>query len=53
MQDWLALMLTAEEQDRLLGWHLGLKLKTLLLQCFWTPVTNITGSFDAGHQLVR
>ena len=53
LQDWLALFLTAEEQERLTGWHMVLDLKTELLQCFWPLVTKITGTFDVGHQLVR
>ena len=53
LQDWLALFLTAEEQERLTGWHMVVDLKTQSLQCFWPLVTSITGSFDAGHQLDR
>ena len=53
LQDWLALFLTAEEQEGLTDWHKVVNLKPQSLQCFWPLVTNITGSFDAAHQLVQ
>ena len=50
---WLDPFPTVEEQDRLLGWHLDYASKPQPLQCFCSPVTNVTGTFDTGQQLDR
>ena len=53
MLEWMVLLLTQDEADRLVGWHLGVRLKPQSLQCFCTPVTKITGTVDSGQQLDR
>ena len=41
--DWLDLFLTVEEQDRLLGWHLGVSLKNPV-------ITTAFGLCDQDHR---
>ena len=53
MLEWMVPLLTQDEADRLVGWHWECASKPLSLQCFCTPVTNVTGTADAGQQLDR